>query len=158
MEFPCGVRTIPKVLCKSVERFGRSGVGFGGVDPRVLFTPTSSGHTVWPVPLTGLTGADSCWVSLGWTSGCVRCCPVLLLFHVWSSVGLFGRLGVSWIEPVWPVGYTGPTGVGASLWKFPGSPAGTGLTGGAHQPDRCRSMRLELVFHYTYLITNVKNI
>jgi hypothetical protein len=27
------------------------------------------------------------------------------------------------------------------------SPAGTGLTGGAHRPDRCRSVRLELVFH-----------
>jgi hypothetical protein len=22
------------------------------------------------------------------------------------------------------------------------------MTGGAHQPDRCRSVRLELVFHY----------
>jgi hypothetical protein len=39
MDFPLGVPTIPKVLHKSVERFGRSGVGFGGVDPRVLFIP-----------------------------------------------------------------------------------------------------------------------
>jgi hypothetical protein len=29
----------PKVLRKSMERFGRSGVGFGGVYPRVLFIP-----------------------------------------------------------------------------------------------------------------------
>jgi hypothetical protein len=36
---PWGVPTIPKVLRKSVERFGRSGVGFGGVDPLVLFIP-----------------------------------------------------------------------------------------------------------------------
>jgi hypothetical protein len=28
---------IPKVLFKSVEQFGRSKFGFGGVDPRVLF-------------------------------------------------------------------------------------------------------------------------
>jgi hypothetical protein len=32
MEYPWGVPTIPKVLHKSVEWFGRSGVGFGGVD------------------------------------------------------------------------------------------------------------------------------
>jgi hypothetical protein len=48
MDYPWGVPTIPKVLRRSVERFGRSGVGFGGVDPRV--------------PLTGLTGADPSWV------------------------------------------------------------------------------------------------
>jgi hypothetical protein len=36
MEFPLGVPTIPKVLCKSVERIGRSAVGFVGVDPRVV--------------------------------------------------------------------------------------------------------------------------
>jgi hypothetical protein len=37
MECPWGVHTIPKVLCKTVEWFRRSGVGFRGVDPRVLF-------------------------------------------------------------------------------------------------------------------------
>jgi hypothetical protein len=46
--------TIPKVLCKSVERFGRSEVGFGGVDPRVLFVPSCPG-------LTGLTGVCHLW-------------------------------------------------------------------------------------------------
>jgi hypothetical protein len=65
MDSPWGVPTIPKVLRKSVERFRRSGVGFGGVDPRVLFTPTSSGDT-------GLTGADPYWVFLGWTFGWVQ--------------------------------------------------------------------------------------
>jgi hypothetical protein len=39
MNHPRGVPTIPEVLRKSVERFGRSGVGFGGVDPQVLFIP-----------------------------------------------------------------------------------------------------------------------
>jgi hypothetical protein len=33
--------TIPKVLLKSVERFGRLRFGFGGVDLRVLFIPSS---------------------------------------------------------------------------------------------------------------------
>jgi hypothetical protein len=45
-----GVPTIPKVLLKFVERFGRSRFGFEGVDPRVLFIPSCSGYT-------GLTGA-----------------------------------------------------------------------------------------------------
>jgi hypothetical protein len=38
-------------LCKFVERFERSGVGFGGVDPRLLFIPKRSDRCV-----TGLTG------------------------------------------------------------------------------------------------------
>jgi hypothetical protein len=42
--------TIPKVLRKSMERFGRLGVGFGGVDPRVLFIPRAQ--------VTCLTGAS----------------------------------------------------------------------------------------------------
>jgi hypothetical protein len=93
MDYPWGVPTIPKVLRKSVEWFGRSGVGFGRVDPRVLFIPRAQATPVWPVPLTGLTGADPIWVLLGWTFGWVRCCPVLLLFRVWVSLEL-GR-------PVW---------------------------------------------------------
>jgi hypothetical protein len=40
----------PKVLHKSVERFGRLGVRFGEVDPRVLSIPSCPG-------MTGLTGA-----------------------------------------------------------------------------------------------------
>jgi hypothetical protein len=57
MECPWGVPTIPKVLFRSVERIGRSGVGFGGVDPRVLFIPSCPGYT-------GLTGA------LDWSDRC----------------------------------------------------------------------------------------
>jgi hypothetical protein len=50
MEFPLGVPTIPKVLCKSVERIGRSAVGFVGVDPRLLFISSCPG-------VISLTGA-----------------------------------------------------------------------------------------------------
>jgi hypothetical protein len=39
-----------KVLFKPVEQFGKSRLGFGGADPRVLFIMRSPGHT-------GLTGA-----------------------------------------------------------------------------------------------------
>jgi hypothetical protein len=48
----------PKVLFKSVERFGRSKFGFGGVDSRVLFIPSCPGYT-------GLTGA------LDWSDWCI---------------------------------------------------------------------------------------
>jgi hypothetical protein len=44
----------PKVLFESVERIGRSGVGFGGVDLRVLFIPSYPGTT-------GLTGVSPLW-------------------------------------------------------------------------------------------------
>jgi hypothetical protein len=37
-------------LFKPVEQFGKSRLGFGGADPRVLFIMRSPGHT-------GLTGA-----------------------------------------------------------------------------------------------------
>jgi hypothetical protein len=50
MDSSLGVPIIPKVLFKSMEQFGRSRFGFGGLDPRVLFIPR-------PVLLTGLTGA-----------------------------------------------------------------------------------------------------
>jgi hypothetical protein len=41
-------------LLKSVEQFGRSRFGFGGVDLRVLFIPSYPGYT-------GLTGALDLW-------------------------------------------------------------------------------------------------
>jgi hypothetical protein len=50
MDSSLGVPIIPKVMFKSVERFGRSKFGFGGVDPRVLFNLSCPGYT-------GLTGA-----------------------------------------------------------------------------------------------------
>jgi hypothetical protein len=39
--------------------------------------------------------------------------------------------------------FTGPIGVELFCGSRQVSPAGTGLIGGAHQPDRCRSVRLE---------------
>ena len=41
--------------------------------------------------------------------------------------------------------YTGLTGVGAFCGSSQVLPAGTGLTGGAHWPDRCGSVALELL-------------
>jgi hypothetical protein len=57
---------MPKVLFGSVERITRSGVGFEGVDTRVLFTPSCPGFT-------GLTGA------LDWSN---RCEPFMDLSRV----------------------------------------------------------------------------
>jgi hypothetical protein len=61
MDSSWGVPIIPKVLFKSVERFGRSKFGFGGVDPRVLSSRAPQATPVWPVLLTGLTGASHLW-------------------------------------------------------------------------------------------------
>jgi hypothetical protein len=44
-----------------VERLGRSGVGFGGVDPRVLFIPSNPGYTGLTGAMTGLTGVSPLW-------------------------------------------------------------------------------------------------
>jgi hypothetical protein len=74
-------------LFKSVERFGRSRFGFGGVDPRVLFIPSCPGYT-------GLTGAldrsDRCnpqWV-FAWVN--VWVCSLLSCVAAVSSLGQFG--------------------------------------------------------------------
>jgi hypothetical protein len=139
-----------KVLRKSVERFERSGVGFGGVDPRVLFIPERPS-------LTDLTGAahrsDRCRGSVGFASSehlgefiVVSCCCCFVFGSVWSSVGLFGAFGISWLGPILPVSYTGLTGVGAFCGSSQVLPAGTDLTGGAHRLDRCRSVVLKLLF------------
>jgi hypothetical protein len=71
-------------LFKSVERFGRSRFGFGGVDPRVLFIPSCPGYT-------GLTGA------LDWSD---RCNPRWVFARVnawvcslWSCVAAVSSLG-----------------------------------------------------------------
>jgi hypothetical protein len=42
------------------------------------------------------------------------------------------------------VSYTGLTGVRAVLWKFLDFTSRTSLTSGAHWPDQCRSVRLEV--------------
>jgi hypothetical protein len=119
-----------------------------GSSPAGVVHPESPGHT-------GLTSAsywsDRCRPQLGFCLcerlgefAVVPCCCCFEFGSFWSSVGLFGRFGVSWLEPVRPVSYTGLTGVGAVLWKFPGFTSRTGLTGGAHRPDRCKSVRLEV--------------
>jgi hypothetical protein len=66
MECPWGVPNIPKVLFGSVEWIGRSGVGFGGVGPRVLIILSCPDYT----DLTGaLDRSDRCepfvWFPLG---------------------------------------------------------------------------------------------
>jgi hypothetical protein len=81
MDSSCGVPIIPKVLFKSVERFGRSRFGFGGVDTRVLFIPSCPGYT-------GLTDAldrsDRCESLLGFAS--VNC-----LTRVSLGLGVAGQ-------------------------------------------------------------------
>jgi hypothetical protein len=87
MDSSWGVPNIPKVLFKSVEWFGRSRLGFGGVDPRVMFIPRSPGHT-------GLTGASHrsdrcnlCWV-FAWVN--IWVCSLLSCVAAVSSLGQFG--------------------------------------------------------------------
>jgi hypothetical protein len=89
--------------------------------------------------LTGLTGAaqrsDRCSGSVGFASGerlgefvVVPCCCCFEFGSIWSSVGLFGGFGVSWLEPVILLSYT-LTGVGAFYGSSQVLPAGTSLTG-----------------------------
>jgi hypothetical protein len=54
----------------------RSGVGFGGVDPRVLFIPSCPG-------VTGLTGASPLWDLPRGTAVLMWCCPVFQLSSSW---------------------------------------------------------------------------
>jgi hypothetical protein len=114
MDSSRGVPNIPKVLFKSVERFGRSWFGFGGVDPRVLFIPSCPGYT-------GLTGAldrsDRCNPRWVFAQVNVWVCLLLSCVAAISSLGQFGgRLAclVFWgpsdcdrydqcVSPVWPV-------------------------------------------------------
>jgi hypothetical protein len=55
----------PQSLIWICEKIGRLGVGFGGVDPQVLFIPSCPGFT-------GLTGAldwsDRCELFMGFAS------------------------------------------------------------------------------------------
>jgi hypothetical protein len=87
-----------------VERIGRSGVGFGGVDPWVAVHPESLGHT-------GLTGAshrsDRCQPPVGFCSGervcefpVVLCCCCFEFDSVWSLEGHVRGFRVSWLRPV----------------------------------------------------------
>jgi hypothetical protein len=84
MDSSWGVPIVPKVLFKPMERFGRSRLGFGGVDPWVLFIPSCPGYT-------GLTGAldrsDRC--NLWWVFARVNVWVSLLL----SCVAAVSSLG-----------------------------------------------------------------
>jgi hypothetical protein len=80
MDSSWGVPIVPKVLFKPVERFGRSRLGFGGVDPWVLFIPRSPGHT-------GLTSATPIGFLLGVN---VSVCSLLSCVVAVSSLGQFG--------------------------------------------------------------------
>jgi hypothetical protein len=76
-----------------VERIGRSGVRFGGVDPRVLFIPSYPGYN-------GLTGAldrsDRCEPFVGFASGeLVNPCVFGLWY--WSVLGSFGGVLVGFV-------------------------------------------------------------
>jgi hypothetical protein len=87
MDSSRGVPTIPKVLFKSMERFGRSEFGFGGVDPRVLFIPSCPGYT----SLTGaLDQSDRCEPLVGFASGELLDSCVFGSWCCWSVLGLFG--------------------------------------------------------------------
>jgi hypothetical protein len=70
-----------------VERIGRSGVGFEGIDPRVLFIPSCPGFT-------GLTGAldrsNQCEPFVGFVSGELLNPCVFGLSGCWSVLGQFG--------------------------------------------------------------------
>jgi hypothetical protein len=72
-------------------------------------SPSGPAWPVWPVQRL-------CGFCLGWTSGWVRCCPVLLLFPLSFNLEL-GRpiwwIWGFWLELVWSVSYTVLTGVGA---------------------------------------------
>jgi hypothetical protein len=114
MDSSWGVPNIPKVLFKSVERFGRSRFGFGGVDPRVLFISSCPGYT----GLTGaLDGSDRCNPQWAFARVNVWVCSLLSCVAAVSSLGQFGgRLAclVIWrlsgldrsdrcVTPAWPV-------------------------------------------------------
>jgi hypothetical protein len=67
MGCPWGTSSIPKVLCKSMERIRRSGRLFGRVDPWLVVhpelpRPDRSNRCVWPV----WSVPGPCGVCLGW--------------------------------------------------------------------------------------------
>jgi hypothetical protein len=77
-----------------VEQFGRSGVGFEGVDRRVLFVLSCPGYT-------GLTGAldqsDRCESLVGFALGELLDSFVFGLWCCWSVLGLFGVVSLGFV-------------------------------------------------------------
>jgi hypothetical protein len=77
----------PQSLVRIVERIGRSGVGFGGVDSHVLFIPSCPCYT----SLTrALDRSDRCEPFVGFSSGELLNPCVFGLGCCWSVLGLFG--------------------------------------------------------------------
>jgi hypothetical protein len=125
-----------------MERIGRSVVGFGGVDPRVLFIPSCPGYTGRLVLLTNLTGVSPLWdfprVSclIHASLGCVGAGQFLAVLEVfWLALCrallpcrlCFGGVFVP-----------GPREVTEALWNICCAAAvATDLTGSVHRSDRC---------------------
>jgi hypothetical protein len=84
----------PQSLVRILERIGRSGVGFGGVDPWVLFIPSCPGST-------GLTGAldqsDRCVPYVGFVLGELLTMCVFVLCCCWSVLGQCGVVLVGFV-------------------------------------------------------------
>jgi hypothetical protein len=116
MDSSWGVPIIPKVLFNPWSDSRDRSLDLGELTRGCCSSRAAQATPVWPVLLTGLTGATLGGFLLGWTSGCVRCCPVFRLFRVWVSLE-----------------------VGRPVWWFGGFQALTGLTGVLHRPDRCEA-------------------
>jgi hypothetical protein len=90
--------------------------------------------------MTGATPVGFCSGERLGVFAVVLCCSCFEFGSVWRSVGRFGDLGAFWLRPVSPVCFTDLTGVKPFCGSRQVSPAGTGLTGGAHRSDRCWSV------------------
>jgi hypothetical protein len=78
-----------------VERIGRPGVGFGGVDPQVLFILSCPGTTG---PTGALDWSDWCEPSVGAVSGDLRDSCVLGSFWCWSVLVWFGGVLLGFVK------------------------------------------------------------
>jgi hypothetical protein len=125
-----------------VDRIGRSGVRFGGVDPQVLFIPSCPG-------LTGLTGAsdrsDHCVPFVGFSLNELLDLCVFGSWCCWSVLGLFGVVLLDLCRVFLPcrlcfggVFVPQPREVIEALCNICCAAAvATDLTGSVHQSDRC---------------------
>jgi hypothetical protein len=87
-------------LFKSVERFGKSRFGFGGVDPRAVFFPTVQAKT----DLTGFPNQSDWFRPVGcrerFLSKEVSVDPWLRLFRCGKALETFGLFGSFWTKSV----------------------------------------------------------
>jgi hypothetical protein len=115
-----------------VERIGRSGVGFGGVDPRVLFIPSCPGTT-------GLTGAfdrsDQCEPSVGFVLGDLLDSCVFGSCWCWSVLVWFGGVLLGFVKGSSSLRLFG-TFVCAAAVATGLTGSATGLTGVAQSASR----------------------